>query len=163
MQILYFAWADQKDKVYFIFLKVTTVWKIKYSLCGNTVQLWKLLVHVSLFFFQSKHQWAVHCIVNIIMHVFCGGGWKLENMHCNLQLSIGRISIINKPSLMMIQYHDLLLFCSSAPLRLESITHIWVYSYLKANSWNTLAHQFLHCIKLSLNLLLLTHLGMDTP
>ena len=36
--ILYFAWADQRDKVHFIFHKVArgAIWKIKYmQLCGK--------------------------------------------------------------------------------------------------------------------------------
>ena len=55
----------------------------------------KVINNVLLFFFESKFQGLLIESVNIIMHVFCMGGSKFENMYCNLQLSVGGISVIN--------------------------------------------------------------------
>ena len=58
----------------------------------NTVQLSVIV------FLSDQIPGAVNCIlqsVNIIMHVFCVGGSKLENMYRNLQLSVDEISVIN--------------------------------------------------------------------
>ena len=48
-QILYFAWADQRDKVsvlYFPYSSKGAVWKIRYSYVENTVQLMQIVVIV---------------------------------------------------------------------------------------------------------------------